>query len=121
MVAGALAGATAVLVRNPHVPGSWGLCPFLALTGLPCPFCGGLRAVHDLLDGDVGASLGSNAMVTVGLAAALLLLVRTGVGARRRGRSPAPLVTPLLLLVTLAAVAVFGVLRWVPALAWLAP
>lgn len=58
--AGALLGAALVL-RDPHQHGSWGFCPFLALTGLPCPACGGLRAANDLLHGRVEAALGSNA------------------------------------------------------------
>lgn len=32
-------------------------CPFLALTGHPCPFCGGTRSFSALWRGDIGASL----------------------------------------------------------------
>ena len=37
----------------------WGrlpLCGFLALTGVPCPFCGGTRACAALATGDTGAA-----------------------------------------------------------------
>ena len=48
-VAGGIGLATvALLLRDPHRHGSWGLCPFKALTGWDCPLCGGLRAVNDL-------------------------------------------------------------------------
>ncbi|WP_406831052.1 DUF2752 domain-containing protein [Pedococcus sp. KACC 23699] len=59
--AGGLAAAAALLLRDPHVAGSWPVCPFLTLTGLPCPACGGLRATQDLLTGHVTAALSSNA------------------------------------------------------------
>lgn len=54
-------GATAVLaVRSPFGAGSYGVCPFLAVTGLWCPACGGLRAVHELTRGDVPGALAMN-------------------------------------------------------------
>ena len=48
-------GGAAVLLhlRDPHEQGSYGFCPFLALTGHPCPGLRGLRAVNDLTHGDV--------------------------------------------------------------------
>jgi Protein of unknown function (DUF2752) len=58
---GALMGASVLLhVRDPHRSGSWGYCPWLALTGTYCPGCGGLRAVNDLTNGDVRAAASSN-------------------------------------------------------------
>lgn len=109
------AAVTAVLLRDPHVPGSWGACPVLALTGVPCPGCGGLRAVHDLASGQVLAALGSNALAVA--------LVVTAVGlwtawwrARWRGR-PLRLAERVGNRTTAAVVAVlvlFTVLRWLP-------
>lgn len=56
---GGLALATLALhVRDPH-EGGWGLCPTAAL-GFSCPGCGGLRAVNDLTNLDVGAAASSN-------------------------------------------------------------
>ena len=49
VLAGSLALASGVLyLRDPHVDASWGRCPSIALFGLACPFCGGLRAMNDL-------------------------------------------------------------------------
>ncbi|MFL6155204.1 MAG: DUF2752 domain-containing protein [Marmoricola sp.] len=48
--------------RDPHQHGSWGLCPFKAVTGWDCPGCGGLRAVNDLGHGQLGAAFASNAL-----------------------------------------------------------
>jgi hypothetical protein len=59
----AAAVATAALalhLRDPHQHGSWGLCPFKALTGWDCPACGGLRAVNDLGHGQLAEAAHSN-------------------------------------------------------------
>lgn len=54
-------GLAALLhLRDPHQSGSYGYCPFYALTGRPCPGCGGLRAVNDLTHGNVVAAMSSN-------------------------------------------------------------
>ncbi|MDN5895412.1 MAG: DUF2752 domain-containing protein [Nocardioides sp.] len=119
----ALAGLTAVTAlhfRDPHVQGSWGFCPFNLVTGLDCPGCGGLRAVHNLSDLDVFGAASSNLLV-VGLIplVAVLWLRWTRIawtGERRRPLEVTPVVTCLLL----GAFAVFGVLRNLPMGSWLA-
>jgi hypothetical protein len=50
----------ALHLRDPHASGSWGLCPFKALTGWDCPLCGGLRAVNDLGHGQLADAAHSN-------------------------------------------------------------
>ncbi len=47
-------------LRDPHIEGSYGTCPVYALTGWYCPGCGGMRAVHNLTDGQVIDALHSN-------------------------------------------------------------
>jgi hypothetical protein len=44
------------------------VCPFRALTGLPCPFCGGTTAASHLGHGDVGGALRASPLA-VGLLA----------------------------------------------------
>ncbi|GAT64765.1 DUF2752 domain-containing protein [Planomonospora sp. ID91781] len=68
------AGAAVALVGavDPNEPGHYPACPFLTLTGLYCPGCGGLRAVHALAHGDPAAALGLNPLL---VAAAPLLAV----------------------------------------------
>jgi hypothetical protein len=88
--AGGAALAAALLARDPHAAGSWPTCPFLALTGVPCPGCGGLRAVHDLLTGDLVAALSSNAwavLTAVLVAGTYATWVVSRVGATRHVRS----------------------------------
>ena len=93
LAGGALAASVALHVRDPHEAGSWGLCPWLLLTGTACPGCGGLRAVHDLTHGDLAAAVSSNALLVVSLP--LLAAVWTrAVLTRWRGPAPAPAPAP---------------------------
>jgi hypothetical protein len=64
-----------VAVRDPAQPGSYGFCPLRALTGLDCPFCGGLRGTHDLLHGQLGSTLDHNLLLPLYLAVGLFLVV----------------------------------------------
>src|SRR3954449_7666280 len=74
VTAGLVGGLTVALhLRDPHSSGSWGYCPFYALTGLYCPGCGGLRAVNDLGNGDLLGAASSN-VVFVALIPVVVLL-----------------------------------------------
>ncbi len=54
-------------------------CPTLALTGLYCPGCGSLRAVHHLLHGRVALAWHHNpALLLLGLPALLLCALQFG-------------------------------------------
>lgn len=111
-VAASAGGALAlVALRDPHEPGSWGLCPSLLLTGWACPACGGLRATSDLLHGDIGGAWASNplwvTLVPVVVAAWVVWTVRRYAGRPTR-------VPPVVGVVLLAVTVVFGVLRNLP-------
>lgn len=54
-------------------------CPFRLITGWDCPFCGGSRALGDLLRGDLPAAFGHNAYALV-----VLLPVAAAVAAGMR-------------------------------------
>lgn len=119
--AGGLGALTLLHVHDPHQSGSYGYCPFLLVTGQPCPGCGGLRAMNDLTHGDLVGALSSNAMAVV-----LLVVMGAAWGAwfvkRLRGQ-PAPLLalkSPVLWGLVIAFV-LFGVLRWTPWGVWLRP
>lgn len=47
------AGAALIFLFDPASSSFYPSCPLRALTGLLCPFCGGLRAAHALLHGRV--------------------------------------------------------------------
>jgi hypothetical protein len=126
-----LAAATTLAAlrwRDPHLAGSWPPCPLRAMTGLPCPGCGGLRALAELGSGHLTAALGSNALVVV-LVGALVVAWPTRV---RRDRATGPPVTTpghrrVLVLPAAAQRAVvvtalgFGVLRLLPGTGLLGP
>ena len=119
---GGLALATLALhVRDPHQHGNWGLCPSAAL-GIYCPGCGGLRAVNDLTNGDVGAALSSNVLVTLLIPVAIVLLglwvVDSWRGRMRWTDLRRVRPSAYVFLVVLAA---FTVLRNLPIGSWLAP
>ena len=117
---------------DPNSPGHYPLCPTKALTGLDCPGCGGLRAVHSLATGDVVGALDHNAFV-------VLVLLPVAVGAWvlwlvRAWRGPSPDADPAaqavassrrtarVMWVLLGVGLVFTVVRnisAVPAFAWL--
>ncbi|MET0997420.1 MAG: DUF2752 domain-containing protein [Marmoricola sp.] len=124
VTAGVVGGLTLALhVRDPHSSGSWGFCPWAALTGYYCPGCGGLRAVNDLTNGDVVAAASSN-LVFVALVPVLVLwwlhwTRRAWTGAPRQvlARRQAT----VLVAVFAVVVVVFSVVRNLPAGSWLAP
>ncbi|MDN5854573.1 MAG: DUF2752 domain-containing protein, partial [Actinomycetia bacterium] len=60
-----IAALTMLALRDPHVGGSYGFCPFRELTGLWCPLCGGLRATHDLTRFRAADALSSNLLAVV--------------------------------------------------------
>jgi hypothetical protein len=43
----------------------FGLCPFAQITGKPCPFCGGTRAVGSLVTGRLSEAAANNLMVSL--------------------------------------------------------
>ena len=119
----AAAGATLVLLArvDPSQPGHYPTCPFLFLTGMYCPGCGSLRALHDLTALDVAGAWGMNPLLVVMLpvlvAAWVGWTVRTARGRPRSLVVPARLINAFLVLVV-----VFWVARNIPALQpWLAP
>jgi hypothetical protein len=115
-----LAATLAVHLRDPHVPGSWGACPTRLVTGLDCPLCGGLRAVHFLTHLDLGAALSSNLLVVLALPVVLLLWGRRVAACWRGGEAMRPLTPPAWLWVAgLAAVAAYTIVRNLPG-SWLA-
>jgi hypothetical protein len=97
-------------------PGDHGvpLCPTKAITGLDCPFCGGLRAVASLGRGDVLRAMDHNLLVVLAVPLAVAWWVAWW-RADRRGE-PAPRVNlPRWAWATVVAVlVVFTVVRNLP-------
>ncbi|SRR5699024_2487881 len=114
LAAGGVAAASAAYVYavDPH-DGSAPMptCPTRLVTGLDCPACGGLRAAHDLLHGDLAGAVGHNLFLPL---AALVLAVPVSASllAWLRGRDR-PLPRPLVAALVVAAV-VFVIVRNLP-------
>lgn len=115
----AVGAAATLLAFDPNEPGHYPTCPFLATTGLHCPGCGTLRAVHALLHGDVGRAVDLN-LVTVVMLPVLGWAWSRWTVARRRG-DPAPAPPAWFGYVVAGALTVFWVARNLPPFAWLAP
>jgi hypothetical protein len=104
-----LAGALGYVgLVDPHNTNSaYPHCPFKWLTGWNCPFCGGLRMTHDLLHGQLAATVNDNVFLLIGLPLlAGWLLIR-----RQQGRRSLPI--PAVITITVAAIA-WTVLRNLP-------
>jgi len=65
-MAGLLA-AVLLYVFNPSESGLFPPCPFHALTGWYCPGCGSLRALHQLLHGEISAAMRLNPLMVLSL------------------------------------------------------
>jgi len=119
--AAGLSSAAILYLRDPHDQGAYGLCPFLALTGHPCPGCGGLRAVNDLTHGDVVGAISSN-VLAVALVGILGMLWLIWTIRRSRGQDrPMIRITERSGVMVIAVAVVFGIVRNTPWGSWLAP
>ncbi|WP_084956558.1 DUF2752 domain-containing protein [Thermoactinospora rubra] len=120
VAAATAAGVAFVGVVDPNEPGHYPTCPFLWLTGLYCPGCGTLRAVHGLAHLDVGAALDMNPLF-VAMVPVMVFWWARWLVARWRGRPPRPVPAPRLLWGFIAVIAVYWVARNLPFGAFLAP
>jgi hypothetical protein len=119
--AAGLGAAVLLHFHDPHGSGSYGYCPFLMLTGKPCPGCGGLRAVNDLTRGDLIGAVSSNVLAVV-LVATLAVAWVLWVGRRLRGITDRMIsAKPQHGFVLIGVLVVFGIFRNTPWGSWLAP
>lgn len=116
-----LAGVAGLLVLHFFPPGQYPIypvCPLKQGTGLDCPGCGGLRALHQLTNGNFSAAWQLNPV-------AVLLLPLLGYEASIRlpakRRLPSLLQRPLIGFSVVVLLIAFGILRNLPALAQFPP
>jgi hypothetical protein len=116
------AAAVYTYVKNPYAPGAFPACMFHAGTGLYCPGCGGLRAAHELLHGDVIAALGMNPFVVLFAIPFLAVTAVWTLGAAAGMPWRAPNVKPVMAWGVVALIAAFTIARNLPLFApYLAP
>lgn len=122
-ILGAIAAGVALLVLfvfNPADHRFYPQCWFSKVTGVLCPGCGGLRATHQLLHGQVTEAFRLNALFVVSMP---VLAVYFGLRCRQR---PARGTTGShrsrrWWWALLAALVLFGMLRNLPGFDWLRP
>jgi hypothetical protein len=120
LAAGAVMVAATVFFFDPATHRLFPGCTFHRVTGLNCPGCGATRSLHALLHGDFPTALRDNALYDVTI---IFFIARGGwflanhfCGRVNGAFFPAKFFWPLL-----AAAVIFGVLRNLPAFAFLSP
>jgi hypothetical protein len=120
----AFATVAAVLFAfNPAEAGFYPFCLFHRTTGLLCPGCGSLRALHQLLHGHLLMALRCNALLVLSIPIVVWFGLRV---ARRRAQhatATGSAVRPYWIWASFGVLLVFSVLRNLPfaQLAWLSP
>ena len=109
-----VAGAIVLRVFDPANSGVYPPCPLHYLTGLYCPGCGSLRAIHQLLLGNF-----TNAWALNPLAMTLLPFVFYGLASQAlvelRGRGlPEPILPGFWIRALCGMIVLFGILRNIP-------
>ena len=117
VVIGALAAAAAVAVLfffDPSTAGFYPVCMVHELTGLQCPGCGGLRAVHQLSHGRLAAAWHLNPLLVALLPVVFWLGLREAVRALTGRQWPGLVTRPLFGWLLVGVLLLFGILRNVP-------
>jgi len=118
LLTGAAAGFTALALRPP-VAGAYPACPWRAITGLDCPFCGGLRASAAMLHGEWAAAVDYNVLVAVAVPLMLIGALAAVLLGKRAQPAVQMLTSGRALVVAFAVVMGFFVLRMLPFAGWL--
>ena len=114
MLAALAVGTVMLRLFDPATSGIFPLCPVHSLTGWYCPGCGSLRAIHQLLHGELRAAWALNPLtmillpfLTYGLASEALLALR--------GKPlPQPFLRANWIRALCAAILLFGIARNLP-------
>jgi len=102
-----------LFLYNPSQAGFYPFCLFHRTTGLLCPGCGTLRAMHQLLHGHFAAAFRFNALFVCSLPLLSWLAIRLFLSQVRHQPSPFP-IRPVWLWCGLAVLIAFGILRNLP-------
>jgi hypothetical protein len=117
-----IAGAAILYFFNPAQFGFYPTCMFYKTTGLLCPGCGTLRAMHQLLHGHIEAAFHFNALLVSSVPLVAWACIRA---ARERAANKPALawIRPAWLWLGLVVLVLFAILRNLPGASgyWLAP
>ncbi len=109
-----VAGLTCLFIWNPAGSAFYPRCPLHALTGLHCPGCGTLRALHALTHGRLIEALGLNAFSILAAPLVLCHAVRSALAAARRRPLPRLTLPAGAIWALLALVLLYAILRNLP-------
>ena len=111
----ALSGIVAVVfLFDPAQHGFYPRCALKASTGFDCPGCGGLRAAHQLLHGQVRAAFAFNPLLVVSLPLVGWLLLQKMIRTTTARRLAPVIIRPVWIWLGAATIVAFGVLRNLP-------
>jgi hypothetical protein len=119
-----LLGATVVLyLFNPAQNSFYPRCTLYVMTGLYCPGCGSLRALHQLTHGHILTALHDNLLLVLALPVAGIYSWRFAFWWLTEQPLPRFIIRPIWIKILVAVVILFTVLRNIPAAPfnWLAP
>jgi hypothetical protein len=111
---GVVAGTVILFMFDPATAGIYPVCTFHQMTGLQCPGCGGLRAMHQLSHGHLAAAWHLNPLLMVLLPVALWLGVREAARVFAHREWPGLVTRPIFGYLLAGALILFGILRNLP-------
>ncbi len=114
MLAAVAVGVVILRVFDPATSGVFPPCPVRYLTGWYCPGCGSLRAIHQLLHGNLAAAWAMNPLTVILLPFLSYGLVSHALYEIRGRGLPRPLLPAMWIRVLCAAIILFGIARNLP-------
>ncbi|MEO5803749.1 MAG: DUF2752 domain-containing protein [Verrucomicrobiota bacterium] len=97
-------------------------CLFHSLTGMNCPFCGGLRATHQLLHGNFEAAFALNPLFILALPLFFIFVSVSKIVPATTGKKLFNFVSSRFSIwLFVVVIIIFAVLRNTPAFSWMAP
>ena len=111
----AFAGSAVMLrIFDPATSGIFPPCPVRYLTGWYCPGCGSLRAIHQLLHGDLWAAWALNPLTVILLPFLAYGLISAALFEIRGQGLPEPFLRAEWIRALCAAIILFGIVRNLP-------
>lgn len=114
MLAAFAAGVVTLRIFDPATSSVFPPCPLRYLTGWYCPGCGSLRAMHQLLHGNVGAAWAMNPLTVVLLPFLIYGLASFALFEIRGEGLPQPFLRGSWIRALCAAIILFGIARNLP-------
>jgi len=114
LAATCIAAAVAMVMLSVFDPATSGIfppCPVRYLTGWYCPGCGSLRAIHQLLQGNLRAGWAMNPLTVVLLPFVAYGLVSSALLELRAQGLPQPFLRAVWIRALCAAIILFGIVR----------